>query len=210
MDKVEKVETNDKNKKLLFVHIPKTGGVSICHQQDVPLTRIIHHFPRVDPCGTIQISLLHMLVLQPDFRDYESFTVIRCPIDRFVSAYAYLLQGGMQNSTDLKYQAVLLSYPTMDDVLQNLSELKTKIVHFVDQAAYVADDQDHILVDHVIRFENLREELEQLDPGFASLPHLNASSHPHIVLTPEQKRQLVEIYQRDFRVFKFPGGRQST
>jgi len=195
------MDTKNKNKKLLFVHIPKTGGISIFRQEHVPLTRVIHHFPRVDPCGTIQISLLHMSVVEPDFRDYESFTVIRCPIDRFLSAYAYLRQGGMRNSTDLKYQALLLSYPTLDDVLENLSELKTKIVHFVDQAAFVADEQDRILVNHVIRFENLREELERLDPGFASLPHLNASSHPPIVLTPEQKRQLTEIYQRDFRIF---------
>ena len=192
-------------KPLLFVHIPKTAGLSIM-ACGIPI-QYVKHSPVVNPLnGKIIIPSLHMTVRQPFWKDYDSFTIVRDPTTRFVSAYAYLMKGGRQFAIDKKYQAILSSYTDINAVIGDLPRLKKRIVHFVDQASFVADSKDRILVDHVIRFESMREELLLLHPGFSAMHHVvkNSTSHPHIVLTEDQKNKIRASYERDGRLFGYP------
>lgn len=196
-------------KPLLFVHIPKTAGLSIM-ACGVPARRV-KHYPIVHPLSEkILTQFLNVAVKEPMWkRDYESFTVVRDPCTRFVSAYTYLLRGGNQKPLDLGYQALLLTYADVDAVLDDLNHLKRRIVHFVDQSAFVVDSQnDEILVDHILRFENLLEELVALDPRFVRMREVHrnqsgGSDRAPVVLTQAQRQRLASVYERDYRVFGY-------
>ena len=192
-------------RRLLFVHIPKTAGSSIIvGTAGQIMIHNVDHGPVIDETtGKIKISSLNVAVRQPNYRDFFSFTVIRNPYDRFLSSYSYLMKGG-QHGLDDDYQALLLQYADMDAVLDDLPRLQHKIVHFVPQSVFVCNDYHDILVHCCIRFENLQQQLLTVHPGFASLPHLNASTHDSVVLTPLQKQKIAKVYARDFRIFGYP------
>jgi hypothetical protein len=180
-------------KELLFVHIPKTGGVSVNSSGLVPKGR---HRSIVDPwTGKIL----------PEFQGKYSFAIVRNPYDRFLSAYTYLMKGGQEHPVDLKYQSILQSYANLDAVLDDLRYLKRKILHFEDQVYFIANHGGKILVDRVIRFENLKEELVALHPGFENLPHKNASPREakQPPLTIEQKQKIAKAYRRDFKLLDY-------
>lgn len=190
-------------KPLLFVHIPKTAGMSII-ACGAPIRRV-RHYPVVNPMsGHIVRPLLNVATKEPSFRDYESFTVVRDPCARFLSAYRYLLKGGSTYSLDRGYQSLLQTYRDMDAVIDDLPRLKKRIVHFVDQVDFVVNKKENILVDHVVRFENLRQELVALDPGFACLDRVHRnSSTGDISLTAQQRQKIAEVYERDYRIFGY-------
>ena len=182
---------NDK-KELLFVHIPKTGGVSVNSSGLVPRGR---HRSIVDPWTGNILS---------EFQGKYSFAIVRNPYDRFLSAYSYLMKGGQKRPVDLKYQSILQSYPNLDAVVDDLRSLKRKILHFEDQAYFIANHRGNILVDRMIRFENLKEELVTLHPAFEHLPHRNATAREaKPPLTTEQKQKIAKAYRRDFRLLGY-------
>lgn len=162
----------------------------------------------------------------PKLQNYYSFTVVRHPYTRFLSAYHYLLRGGNQTSLDLEYQSILSSYPTMDDVINDLHNLKKKIVHFVDQSVFVylydkskimhkyeefeeeideeyfEYDDENILVDRVIKFENLHTELPTVLP-FYFPEETQKSKTNDVVLNEFQKDKIANLYLKDFLLFDY-------
>ena len=180
-------------KNILFIHIPKTGGVS------------------VNACGLFPPGKHYSIVdlwtgsILPQFQGRYSFAIVRNPYDRFVSAYTYLLKGGRQYPSHLRYQSMLQKYPNMDAVLDDLRFLKHTILHFVEQTFFIANERGNILVDRMIRFENLKEELVTLHPGFEHLPHRNATAREaKPPLTTEQKQKIAKAYRRDFKLLGYP------
>ena len=190
-------------RRLLFVHIPKTAGVAI---HSLGLTDMwVGHDGKLDSAtGIFETSSFNIASKVPNYREFYSFAVIRNPYDRFLSAYSYLMKGGQHLGSDDEYQAVLLQYADMDAVIDDLPRLQHKIQHFVPQSVFVCNYYHDILVHRCVRFENLQRELLTVHSGFASLPHLNASVHDTLVLTPLQKQKLAKVYARDFRIFGYP------
>lgn len=189
-------------KPLLFMHIPKTAGNSIMKQQCIG--RVVRHYPFIDiRTGYINTSLLNVGVQCPQLKHYYSFTVVRHPYTRFASAYSFLLQGGVHNAIDTRYRDLLLSYGTIDAVIDDLDHLKKKIVHFVDQYVFVVNQDDHILVDRVLKFENLQEELVSMTECFTDLGKHNSSPSEKLILTDEQKAKIAKCYEKDFLIFDY-------
>lgn len=69
----------------IFIHLPKTGGLSITDQLD-------KYFPGYsrNSCSHRQVSKLGIL----DKKNKFTFAITRNPFDRLVSAWAYLINGG--------------------------------------------------------------------------------------------------------------------
>lgn len=203
--------------KCLFVHIPKTAGMSI-----------EKHFLNVLGLGDEQ---RHQLLLRPnddpalgpprlahlkatdytdrghisavDFTRYFKFSVVRNPWDRVVSMYRYL---GHVRKTDFS-----------DFVFNRLYEkLWREMYWFVrPQADFIYDQQGRLLIDHVIRFESLEENftnvLEQLGLSGCKLPRVNSSSDrsgkanpPYqAYYKPETKLWVSELYRTDIERFGY-------
>ena len=179
--------------KLLFIHIPKTGGSAIQKHSKV---KTIGHFQ----------SLEQNYVRNKDYK----FTVVRNPYSRLVSAYYYLKNGGSKNSLDLSYQKILENYKTFPDFVENFDKHINEIVHLRPQHEFVTKKgSNKILVDKVLHTESLDEEYKQLCKKFElncdAIPLTNTSKHKDYksYYTPELYEKVFKVYQKDFEVFDY-------
>lgn len=159
---------------VVFVHIPKTGGLSIrgiCYKHKI---MVINHDIRQE----------HYLSLEK-YKDRDpycyAFTYVRNPWDRVVSAFFYLKKGG-DRYEDKRDAEVYLPY---DDFKTFVHEAfrTNKIfeqLHFRPQYAWVSSDTE-LLVDSVGKFENLQADFSKHCKLFNLpnyiLPRINKSNH---------------------------------
>lgn len=210
---------------LVFIHVPKTAGSSISR-----VLNPISHRPK----RTLFRSLTRRLPIVEDplvahFRIHDtaafirrkygpavydamtSFAVIRNPFDHAVSHYEYMKQ--YRN----KPIAERFSKLSFEEYLAFRARPKRlwdrKFVHLADQAHFLVDEQDHLLVQHIIHMENLDAELaafasKQGLPDF-TLPHVNnakarkSSRRTADYYSDEAVALVRQIYARDFQLFGY-------
>ena len=79
-----------------------------------------------------------------------------------------------------------------------------KIVHFIPQYLYICNEYDKIIIDKVIKFENLKEELVSMDKIFLNLNHINKSpENSFIILNESEKDTIYNFYRKDFEIFGY-------
>lgn len=184
----------------LFVHVPRTGGVSVArslfgglgggHRTVRQLRRIYGpwRFPRL-------------------FR----FAFVRDPYDRLVSAYHFLRGGGFDAEDARWAQEVLAGYPSFAEfVLGWLTpETARSKLHFVPQSRFLcAEEGGPLEVDFVGRFEFLAEDFQRVCERLGverELQRSNAARRPREVeWTPELRARVGEVYAEDFRLLGYP------
>jgi len=147
--------------KFIFFHIPSTAGTSICSSHETSLLKYICRDNGV--LGGGHRSVLEIQQTYPDeFSKYYKFCVIRNPFSRFVSKFFYRryekFNGHVFDWTDKASQALLpqLYWITDRSVLFDPKGLK--------RDPYYRPDQHYgkIMVDRMIRFENLIPELSEV------------------------------------------------
>lgn len=183
--------------KCIFVHIPKSAGVSISTTLFGNLGgghRTILDYQKLFPPRT--------------FKRYFKFTFIRNPYTRLESAYNFLKQGGM-NEYDLdwskKYLADVESFE--DFVLNHLDDsLMYSWHHFIPQAYYLQDECKEIPLDFIGRFENINQDFNYVSRkilGFEKeLPRKNQTIGTHKNDSPcmskAVKEKIYKLYKEDF------------
>jgi len=179
---------NKYHKKLEFIHITKTAGSTIerqaassgikwgvCHWKKVNLfgptctstdkkrptykTTEMPFFVRLSQnCEPWHVPV-HWFTKNP-YNDSKTFTVVRNPYTRAISEY-YSKWGGYRGP-DKNDEAV------MNKWVQWRMQIKTTVVaHFLPQHLYVYNLQGEKKIDHVLRFEYLDEEFNQLMKYYA-------------------------------------------
>ena len=175
----------------IFVHIPKSAGKSMVLA--LYNRAYVGHYTWQD----------YRCVDSFAFSTYFKFSVARNPYDRFISAVNYLRQGGNQKD-DLwwsrSHSALLADVSKLVDYLTYHPQVW---VHFRPQSDFIFDEQDHLMVDFLGRFERLAEDYavlaDRLGRG-SQLPVLNSSQGDVRLwsLAPVERHKLATIYQRDF------------
>ncbi|WP_018275889.1 sulfotransferase family 2 domain-containing protein [Teredinibacter turnerae] len=184
--------------KAIFVHIPKAAGSSVAvslYGHDKPGHIRAKNY--IEKLGNKKI-------------EYLIFSFVREPIDRFLSAYAYLKAGG-KNKSDLAFRDnVLVDYSDVNDFVALWLNEKTmwEYVHFIPQTYYLYDDDDFLLVDFIGRYENLEEDFKRLaliiGRGGLSLPHANKTKQKNLeTLNENSMRKLRELYKRDIKLLGY-------
>jgi hypothetical protein len=182
----------DHNKKLIFVQIPKNASSSICNYFGGP-----NQFVYDKKWTEYQIHF------QEYWNDYTKFAVVRNPIDKFISAYKFIRSGNydiLQINNDLTLNSDINEF--LNFVENNLENIVTPILK--PQHYFICDDNDIIMVDKVIRYENLEVELESI--GITGLEILNQSTIEDenlIVLSQDSIDKLNILYQKDFEIFSY-------
>ena len=190
-------------KDIIFMHIPKTGGASIgqlCISKGIGG---IGHNTR-DPN---YISLAQYKHSHPDI---FSFSIVRNPWDRLVSAYHFLSQGGLNAYDSEDADRYVNRYSGFNEFVSDAFKddaILTQI-HFRPQYEWISDEND-VIADYVGKFEALQHHISACLalaglPDY-KLPHVNKATHKHYkqYYSKESIDIVGNIYARDIELFDY-------
>jgi len=168
-----------KSHKLLFVHIPKNGGVSMkmLLTQQVPDAtdwRSQHSDIRVAKAG-----------LGKSLANYYTFAFVRNPWDRLVSWYFMVQRQETQGKRSGRRQSIrepMLGVTFRQFICQHIGQRPHEFIA-KPQTDYLVGVKGKRLVKNIYRFEQYDKECQRLCNriGLAPLqiPHKNISTHEH-------------------------------
>lgn len=153
-----------------FVHIPKTGGISIC--------RALGH------------KVIGHVVYDRDYSEF-SFCVFRDPVERFISAYNHLKYNQI-NKLDRSNCEEYIGDKNIHQFIKSGFEIAVKEQqHFLPQVHWIPFG-----VDRIICFKHLREQFSELFPG-KRLQQFNVSPKGEIDLSEDEKYFIRKVYNLD-------------
>jgi len=187
-------------KKLIFIHIPKNAGTSIIKAMGVE---------NLYMDKTIEEYKEHY---QDYWNDYKKFTVVRDPIDRFISAYKFARmdesgwfsasgEEGLQKHEHYE----LCNSMDINEYTSYIYKDKKKFNRWIiPQTFHILNKNNEIEIDYFVRYENLLEDLKKI--GINNIEKLNSSKiqdNKLITLTKKSKNMLYEIYGIDYKNFLY-------
>jgi len=185
-------------KSITFLHIPKTAGTSILdwlrsNKAEGETTEWDSH-PK------------HSSIWSPHT---TSFTVIRNPWDRMVSAYHYLKHTSLpEGSSWLKINDITEdNFPTFDKWINNLENYKNPDVYWFRPETQQTEWLDKP-VDITLRYENLTEDFKQIQLYFncnIELPHHYKTDHLNYrkYYNDDTKRIVEQFSKSDIDTWKY-------
>lgn len=185
--------------KCIFVHIPKTAGLSICQS-------IFSNYG----AGHYSLSDYQNIFSKRIFNSYFKFTIVRNPYERFESAYDYLKNGGFDDRDRLWAEKNIMVYNDINEFVQFWLNSKSmfEMVHFKPQANFLKNKSGQINMDFIGRMENLQDDYNFIKKkvGFtADLKKINTTKRKNdrIQLNQISKEKVYQMYKEDFEVLKY-------
>lgn len=184
----------------VFVHVPKAGGMSV--NQALFGNR----------GGGHRTVGQYKCVLGPlTYVRYFSFTFVRNPFSRLVSAYTFLKRGGLDEGNRAWAEEHLRGVHSFEQfVLDWLDEERLwSYYHFKPQCYFVCDGRDRVGVDYVGRFEHLQEDFREVCRRLGvdvELAHRNVTGRQRpyqSYYTAATAARVVELYRSDFEVLGY-------
>jgi len=199
--KREKVSYNQFYKhKSIFVHIPKTAGVSVSVSL---LGKPIAHLTALD---------YRTIYGKEEFNNCYKFSIVRNPFTRLISSYEFVQSGGY-GPKDEKIVAIVKPYKSLGDfVMQYLTPATAKALrYFRPQHFFICDSNDHIMVDYLGHFEELEKDYEYIREKIGvgePLQKLNVTktkklSFGEYYYNDEILQKVLSIYHKDFELFGY-------
>ena len=211
-------------RKLVFVHIQKTGGDTVSRLMGESIPDIFcfkaKHESAVKAAAELKC-----------WNEYFKFAFVRNPWDRLVSWYSMI-----RDAETIRWHQILTNQrrrshfrQTRENklwryVLDNSSTFEEFIINCTDeievdegvhysfaynQLDYIADSNDDLLVDFIGRFESFGSDLykvyDRLGLELGSIPHENRSVRGHYstFYTPETETIVRKRFQRDIQYFGY-------
>ena len=187
-------------RRLIFIHIPKNAGTSVIKAMGVEnmyMDKTIEEYKEY----------------YSEYWDkYKKFTVIRDPIDRFISAYKFarMKESGWFSATGEEGLEKHTHYELCNkmDINEYTSYLYKNSKEFnrwnIPQTFIILNKSNEIEIDYYVRFENLQEDLSKI--SIENIQKLNSSKIEDdkvIQLTKKSKMKLYEIYDIDYENFNY-------
>jgi hypothetical protein len=192
--------TINHEKKLIFIHTPKNAGTSIIKAMGIKNLYIDK---------TIEEYKEHY---QDYWNEYTKFTVVREPIDRFISAYKFarMKESGWFSATGEEELEKHVHYELCNSM--NINEyilyLYKNPKEFnrwtIPQTFIISNENKEIEIDYYVRYESLLKDLKKI--GIENIEKLNSSKIDDdkvIQLTKKSKNMLYEIYDIDYQNFSY-------
>lgn len=183
----------DHQRKLLFVHITRTGGTSI------EKSLIREDWWKIDPrTKHLSASQTHRHYGDRLWREYTTFAVVRNPWDRFVSMWSI----GYWYSPDTHLKGVKPA--NFKEFLRTLRPHPAEVYNTLHQTQILDEP-----VDYILRYETLQQDfsgmLKQRDLEDMTLPvALKSERKPYReYYDSETEEQIGRIYAADIRCYKY-------
>lgn len=185
--------------KIIFIHIPKNAGTSIISALN--MVDEGHHLPEY-----------YQHKYPNEWLEYKKIAVIRNPWDRVVSNYEY---SKMAESYWHSHTASATYGPHPDyNLVKNLSfeecvnllyKDRTSFKHhgWASQYTYTVDTNKNNVVDYLIRYENLNDEIKNLFD--VDLIKINQSTYKNYkeYYTKDLIEKISQVYDMDIDLFNF-------
>tara|TARA_B100000700_G_C14892268_1_gene783296 strand:+ start:384 stop:1055 length:672 start_codon:yes stop_codon:yes gene_type:complete len=185
--------------KIIFIHIPKTAGVSILKSIFGDVTLEGHRSVR-----------FYKEIFNRKYSDFFTFTIVRNPWDRLYSSYKFLEKGGINIHDKNAFKIHLFVYKDFEDFVINGLNKKIiwEITHFMPQYDFVCDKNGKIMIDYVGRFEDLNKSFSEISHILKldfKLDHHNKNDKKNYqdVYTSEMIEKVAQIYKKDIDIFEY-------
>ena len=187
---------------ITFIHIPKCGGTSI---GAMDLCGRVHYFGHDTRNKNFQY-----------FKDSDqrklsefSFTFVRNPWDRLVSAYEYLKAGKSNYGDQKDFLHFFSHFKSFEDLILNWDDIFFDQIHFKQQYKWICDDHGKLLPDFIGKIENFQKDFSQVC-DMINIPHqtvLNKNtinhSHYRTYYNKITQKIIAEKYKEDIDKFKY-------
>ncbi|CAI8892468.1 sulfotransferase family 2 domain-containing protein [Pseudomonas chlororaphis] len=184
----------------VFIHVPKCAGSSLCSALfdgwtpgHLPLYWYEQQFPQ-------------------QFAGSFKFAVVRDPLERAYSAYAFL-RGNELSRRDQAAQRLVSHYRDFDDFVGRWLHPENihKQLHFAPQTDFLVDSMGRLNMDFIGYQEHLQRDYQLLSEHLGvsrSLPHLNESRQRHQkpvrdFCSVRTRRLVRRAYQRDYEMLGY-------
>ncbi len=194
----------NRDKKIIFIHVPKTAGTTIEWMLDMELS--LENFYGIENGKALQHLLARDIKKKiKDYDEYIKFTVVRNPYDRFISEYKWCEMDG---HGFIKCESIdeFLSY-VEKVVKRNKYDENVYIDHLIPQYEYVYDKKGELLVDYVGKYEELEDVFNYMRKNLKvtkeEIYKLNETKKYKVILNKEQKDRIYNLYKKDFELFNY-------
>jgi chondroitin 4-sulfotransferase 11 len=181
----------------IFIHVPKTGGISIKSALEPFCDTRSSMFAWHPLAGSVREVIA-------DFDTYWRFAFVRNPWDLHLSWWKYIRAHG-----DHPYHAQLAALETFERYVREGLSPHHLSYNLQNQVDWISDAEGNPLVNFVGRFERLREDwqvvCDALKLGDLKLPHLNATTPVdyHEFYTPKMAEIVRTVNARDIAAFGY-------
>lgn len=189
--------------RFIFVHIPKTGGLSLLYSL-FNEERLLGH----------RSILQYKYANIRKFHEFFKFTIVRNPWNRFASSYFFLSMGGITEGDKKWGEENLSQFSDLEEFVLSLKNKRNAMrilssTHFRHQSYYIVDSHKTMLLDFIVRFEEYEKGYCILKKRFGidkSLAHINAGSHTgdyDELFSPEMRRVVGDLYDADIKLLGY-------
>lgn len=196
--------------KLIFIHIPKTGGSFI----EGNLFKLAQHFNQMYDyfgghciCGEYKNN--------ERFDDYTYFSVVRNPYDRIYSAYRYLKNGGSGAIGDKKVWTHKLNSPSsIEEMIDTIYQIGLdNLVHLREQYKFCTYKNE--IIGNILKYEKLDSDFLNFIDIYKSnkfvydfmyneiYKNIKIANSYDLNLDDESIKKINYLYKIDFEYFEY-------
>ena len=187
------------DKKIIFIHIPKTGGTKI--ENNLNLMRGTNGYGTIKSVAAAQHFLWHdykLLLGNEIYNNYYKFTIVRHPVTRCISEH-YWTPLRFGNKKETSFDEFLKS---VEKIVKNKNYYETQWHdHFMPQSRYIFNNKKICMVDKIFRFEKYDEVIKHFN--LDNEVYNECKKKNKLKPTEEQISKIYEIYKEDYINFNY-------
>lgn len=187
-----------KKHKTIFIHIPKAAGVSV--------NKAIYG----KTLGHYYASELKTLI-PSTFNELFTFSVVRHPIERLISAYSFAKSGGTdmmrmhnenfyrKNKNFITFESFVLNWLSLQN-LQNIDGV------FRPQYLYIFDSKENLIIDKYYKLENIDQNKDEISKKIGKkfiLRKFNQTPTSNLNISNKIKYKIYDLYEKDFLLLNY-------
>jgi hypothetical protein len=190
-------------KNALFVHIPKTAGISV--KKGLFNSGGSYHYSFEN----------YENIYKPSFiKKAFKFTFVRHPVSRVYSSYNYLKKGGSNVIDRTFYEVHMAAFRDFEDFINNgltKQEVIQKFIHFRTQKSFLVNCRNEISMDYIGKLETLENDYNYIKNKLkvaGELPNLNSNKENNttvkdLQITDQTLMNIFCLYEDDYQIFNY-------